>query len=71
MITDQELKKIRELMPPKAFDEIAAETGFSKSYVYKVLSGTKYNLTVISLASKMANHLKLELAELKEKINQL
>jgi ABC-type Zn uptake system ZnuABC Zn-binding protein ZnuA len=50
----EDLKKITDLLKKADIEAIATETGFSISYVRKVLYGTKSNIKILISASERA-----------------
>ena len=53
-VSDEELEKLSNFLKKADIEIIAAKTGFSVSYVWKVLRGTKYNLEILVSVSERA-----------------
>ena len=53
-ISKDDLKKLTNILKKADIETIATKTGFSISYVRKVLYGTKYNMIILESASEIA-----------------
>lgn len=53
-ISKEDLKKIKAFIKKSDIEDIATKTGFSVSYVRKVLCGTKCNIKILVSASETA-----------------
>jgi ABC-type Zn uptake system ZnuABC Zn-binding protein ZnuA len=67
-VSKEDLKKITELLKKADIEAIAEETGFSVSYVRKVLYGTKYNMKILISASERAILKKNEQEDIENKL---
>ncbi len=74
-VSKEDLKKITDVLKKTDIEAIATQTGFSISYVRKVLYGVKYNLKILVLASEIAfqkkNETEESLKNIKEKIQYI
>jgi ABC-type Zn uptake system ZnuABC Zn-binding protein ZnuA len=64
----EDLKKITDLLKKADIEAIATETGFSISYVRKVLYGTKSNIKILISASERAILKKKEQEDTEKKL---
>lgn len=62
-VSKEDLKKLTEILKKVDVETIATETGFSVSYVRKVLYGTKFNIKILISASERAILKKKEMEE--------
>lgn len=53
-VSKDDLKKLTVYIKKADIEAIATKTGFSISYVRKVLGGTKYNMAILVSASEIA-----------------
>ena len=65
------LLKLKKRLPHNFGIILAKETGFSKSYILKVLMGDRINNKILRAATDLANQKKETEEVIKEKINNL
>lgn len=65
------LLKLKKRLPHNFGIILAEETGFSKSYILKVLMGDRINNKILRAATDLANQKKETEEVIKEKINNL
>jgi len=63
-LTDDQLLKLKKRLPHGSYQQIAKETGLSKSYVTQVLGGTRWNKSVILKAREIILRHEEEIREL-------
>ena len=70
-MTDKELNKLKEKLPPKGIKTIAERTGYAYETVRLVLSGFRQNGKIIDAAIALAAEFQEQEKERIEKINAL
>lgn len=74
-VSKEDLKKLTAFIKKADIEDIATKTGFSISYVRKVLGGTKYNMAILVSASEIAllrkNELNNTVKKFKNKVDSI
>ena len=71
-LTKDELKHLRNLLPPGAVEKIANETGFAVSSVRQILyKPERFNKTVLDKAIALGEIARQEILEMKSKIKSI
>jgi len=71
MITQEELQKLRDMLPYDYAEIIEHRTGFSKSSIYKNLAGERYNQKIIDAAIILAKEIEADKQKAKAEIANL